>query len=372
MQIPSCLSVSLTAAVVLAVGACGADGPSLEELNANRAGQSSAAGSGSTSGGSSSSEAGSSSVAGTGSPGTAGSGTAQGGSGTAGSGTSMGGSETTAGTGSGGSPTTGGTDAGGTGTGGTGTAGSGMGGSGGGAMETGPYAPRSGSFKMMVYSRQGPNGYRHTTSIATGKTMLTDIAKEQGFELVFVESDADNTKYITADSLKEFEIIFFLNSTSDIFNATQQKAYEDWMTQSNGAFAGVHSATDTENGWSFYAEVTGQYYNGHTNAGTTGQIQLESAMLSHPALKGVPNPWQRQEEWYKFDSWQQWSTKPGFKILGKKAADGQPIMWIREYGNWRSFYTAIGHDAPVFQDATVKKHVTGGIMWAVRRDHLIK
>lgn len=371
MQIPSCLSVSLTAAVVLAVGACGADGPSLEELNANRAGQASAAGSGSTSGGSSSSEAGSSSVAGTGSPGTAGSGTAQGGSGTAGSGTSMGGSETTAGTGSGGSPTTGGTDAGGSGMGGTGTAGSGMGGSGGGAVET-PYSPRSGSFKMMVYSRQGPNGFRHASSIATGKTMLTDIAKEQGFELVFVESDADNTKYITPEGLAPFEIIFFLNSTSDIFNATQQKTYEDWMTQKNGAFAGVHSATDTESGWSFYAEVTGQYYNGHGSAGTTGQIQLESAMLSHPALKGVPNPWQRQEEWYKFDAWQQWSAKPGFKILGKKAADGQPIMWIREYGNWRSFYTAIGHDAPVFQDATVKKHLTGGIMWAVRRDHLIK
>jgi type 1 glutamine amidotransferase len=223
-----------------------------------------------------------------------------------------------------------------------------------------------------VYSRQGPNGFRHGGSIDTGKVMLAQIAQAQGFEIVNVETADDTNKYITPEGLAPFEIIFFLNSTSDIFNATQQKTYEDWMTQKNGAFAGVHSATDTENGWAFYSEVTGQYYNGHGAANTPDQIQLETSMLEFPALKGVPNPWQRNEEWYKFNSWQQWSAKPGFKILGKKAADGQPIMWIREYGNFRSFYTAIGHDGVVFQDATVKKHITGGVMWAVRREHLIK
>jgi type 1 glutamine amidotransferase len=142
--------------------------------------------------------------------------------------------------------------------------------------------------------------------------------------------------------------------------------------ESSGAFAGVHSATDTENGWAFYSEVTGQYYNGHTIAGTQGQIQFETSALDFPAVKGLPNPWSRAEEWYNFNSYQQWSVKPGFKVLGRKAADQQPITWVREYNNFRSFYTAIGHEAAVFKDASVKKHVTGGIMWAVRRDKLIK
>jgi type 1 glutamine amidotransferase len=47
-------------------------------------------------------------------------------------------------------------------------------------------------------------------------------------------------------------------------------------------------------------------------------------------------------------------------------------MWLREHDNYGSFYTAIGHDAAVFEDPDVKKHVTGGIMWAVRREHLIQ
>jgi type 1 glutamine amidotransferase len=46
-------------------------------------------------------------------------------------------------------------------------------------------------------------------------------------------------------------------------------------------------------------------------------------------------------------------------------------MWVREVNNWRSFYSAIGHDSAVFRDPAVKRHLTGGILWAVRRDHLL-
>lgn len=231
-------------------------------------------------------------------------------------------------------------------------------------LAAGPYAPRSGRFRMLVYSRT--TGFRHD-SIPQGKTMLQEIASEQDFEI----TETETNELITREGLAQFEIVFFMNSTGDIFNDTEQAALQEWMETNAGAMAGVHSATDTEQGWAFYKEVTGQYYDGHVNANTPGTIQLEADMLQFPALKGVPNPWQRNEEWYRFNSFQEWSSKPGFKILGRKQADNQPIMWIREFGNWRSFYTAIGHDAAVFRDPVVKQHLTGGIMWAVRRDQLL-
>lgn len=330
---------------IWASAACGPTGPSVDDLNRNMndlpstagSGTPGAAGTGSTSGGSGSS---------------AGSGSTSAGSGTQSMGGASGGSASLGG--AGGSDTVGGSSP------VAGSAGSG------GQAPVGPYAPRSGPFKMLVYS--ATKGFRHDGAIAAGKPLLQQIGQEQGFEVVLTETN----ELITPDGLAQFEIVFFLNSTGDIFNDAEQKTYEDWMTKHDGAFAGTHSATDTENGWSFYSEVTGQYYNGHGNANTPDQIQLDTGMLAFPALKGLPNPWQRNEEWYKFDSYQQWTAKPGFKVLGRKAADGQPIMWIREYNNFRSFYTAIGHDGVVFQDPDVKKHLTGGIMWAVRRDHLIK
>jgi hypothetical protein len=197
--------------------------------------------------------------------------------------------------------------------------------------------------------------------------MLQEIAAEQAFEITEVETN----ELITDEGLSQFEIVFFMNPTGDIFNEAEEGAFQDWMESKNGAFAGTHSATDTEQGWAFYKEVTGQYYNGHVNANTPGAIQFEPNMLQFPALAGLPNPWQRNEEWYIFSSSLDWAPKPGFMILGRKQADNQPIVWAREFGNWRSFYTAIGHDSAVFRDPVVKQHLTGGILWAVRRDHLM-
>jgi type 1 glutamine amidotransferase len=236
----------------------------------------------------------------------------------------------------------------------------GMGGTGGSGPIT-AYSPRSGKFKMLVYSKT--NAFRHDGSIGTGKTMLTTIASEIGIDPPTITEDND-----WLANINDYEIVFFMNPTGDIFNTQEEEAFQTWMEE-KGAFGGVHSATDTEQGWPFYKEVTGQYYDLHGPQNQPGSIQFEADALTHPAVAGIPNPWQRNEEWYNFNSHQVWSAKAGFKILGRK--DGVPMTWVREWSNFRAFYTAIGHDGSVFQDENVKKHLKGGIMWAVRREHCL-
>jgi type 1 glutamine amidotransferase len=243
------------------------------------------------------------------------------------------------------------------------TSSGGVGGSGG-CPESDPYCPRSGSFDMLVYSKVGPGAFRHD-SISAGQSMLQDIADEWGFNVTITETN----ELITTEGLAQFEIVFFMNCTGDIFNSQEEAAFEAWILN-NGAWAGVHSATDTESGWAFYKELTGQYYDGHGVQDTPGQINFESDALTHPAVDGIPNPWNRNEEWYNFNSYQQWQSMPGLQVLGRKQADNQPIVWAREYNTFRSFYTALGHASAVFQDPVFIDHITGGIMWAVRRDHL--
>jgi type 1 glutamine amidotransferase len=97
--------------------------------------------------------------------------------------------------------------------------------------------------------------------------------------------------------------------------------------------------------------------------------------LDFIAVKGLPSPWQRNEEWYKFNSYQTWTQKAGFKVLSTVTTAGggtRPVSYIREYGNFRAFYTSLGHDSSTFQDANVRKHIAAGIMWAVRREALLK
>jgi type 1 glutamine amidotransferase len=228
----------------------------------------------------------------------------------------------------------------------------------------GPYCPRTGPFKMLAYSKTG--GFRHTDSINTGKIMLQEIAAELGFELSFTEVNDE----ITPDGLAQYEIVFFMNSTGDIFSNAEQQVYEDWMTTQNGAFAGVHSATDTENGWAFYSEVTGQYYDLHEACCVEANIQWEQDALDFVAVQGLPNPWRRSEEWYYFNKSAEWTTKAGFKVLSRVTSNNntRPVSYVREWSNFRSFYTSLGHQGSAFQDADVKRHVAAGIMWAVRRE----
>jgi type 1 glutamine amidotransferase len=252
-----------------------------------------------------------------------------------------------------------------------GTAGSGpMAGAGGmgGAAGGGPYDPRSGSFKMLIYSRTGP--FRHVDAINTGKTMLQQIAAEQGFTVTLTEENTD----ITPAGLAQYEVVFFLNTTGDIFTTVEQQTFESWMTSKNGGFVGVHSATDTENGWAFYSEVTGQYYDGHVLCCSQGSIQWDASATNHIAVKGLPNPWTRSEEWYHFNRSAQWSAKEGFQVLSRVTVENvsRPVSYTRQYGNFRSFYTSLGHQGSTFQDANVKRHVAAGIMWAARREHLLQ
>jgi type 1 glutamine amidotransferase len=243
-----------------------------------------------------------------------------------------------------------------------------MGGTGGAAPD-GPYKARMGTFKVLAYSRT--TGYRHDDAISNGKSMLMAMGTKQGFEVTFSE----DPNVFTAQNLAQYEVLFGLCPTGNNLSAQGKAAFEEWMTTKNGAFAGVHSSTDFENGWSFWSEVTGQYYDSHDMGALTQQnIQWENGVESYVFVNGLPSPWVRTEEWYKFNRWQEWSQKAGFKILNRVTTNGQtrPVSYIREYGNFRSFYTSLGHQGSPYTEATFVKHVGAGLMWAARREALFK
>lgn len=245
----------------------------------------------------------------------------------------------------------------------------GGGGGGGGEVATGPYAPRTGPFKMLVYSQVIGTAYRHP-SIQAGQRMLQAIGEKQGFEVTI----ATNESEINPEGLAQYEIVFFMNSTGELFNAgNQRKDFEDWI-RNDGAYGGMHGATDAAQSWDFYKEMTGQYYDGHDPCCANAQIQWTVAGQNHVVGKGLPNPWSRSEEWYRFNRQGDWSTKAGFTILStvQTAAGGtRPVSYVREWGNFRAFYTSIGHEEGPYTNADVIKHVAAGIMWAVRREALI-
>jgi cytochrome c len=238
-----------------------------------------------------------------------------------------------------------------------------------GASPTGPYAARTGTFKVFAYSKT--SAYRHDDAIGAGKTMLMAMGAKQGFAVTYSENPAD----FNLQNLEQYELVFGLNPTGNNLSPTQKADFEEWMTTKNGAFAGVHSSTDHESGWAFWSDVTGQTYDSHDmGTFTTQNIQWQPGVEDYVFVKGLPSPWVRAEEWYKFNSYASWSQKPGFKILNLVTTNGltRPVSFIREWGNFRSFYTSLGHNGSNYSEATFVKHVSAGLMWAARREALFK
>lgn len=232
------------------------------------------------------------------------------------------------------------------------------------SVPTDPYAPRSGTFKVLVYSKTA--GYTHP-SISAGVSLFQTLAAEKGFSVVATKTNEN----FTSAALAGFELVVFMNTTGDVLNATEQTAFQTWMTTKNGAWIGVHAAADTERDWTWYHELTGQFYSGHTPADVTNNVAFDARYSTHPAVVGLPNPWTLRTEWFNFRDYNSWQDKPGFQILGRKSSDNQPIIWSRQNDNYRSFYFGLGHEAAIFSDANAKKMLTGAIFWAVRREQLL-
>jgi type 1 glutamine amidotransferase len=246
------------------------------------------------------------------------------------------------------------------------TGGSAQGGSSeGGTFSGDPFAPRSGPFKVLVYTKT--TAFREP-SIRNGEVLLAQISAEQSFELKVTGTNED----ISAAGLAEYEVVVFLNTTGDVFKDEEEQAFETWMTTRDGAFIGVHRAAETEVNWDFYREVIGPRPDAHSIAGQLEQLVLEPAQLEFPALAGLPSPWPRSDEWFWPQSSQAWSEAPGVTILARKSSDGEPVIWAREWNRFRAFYTSIGHEAASYSQPDFRKHLTGAILWAARREHLLQ
>jgi len=189
-----------------------------------------------------------------------------------------------------------------------------------------------------------------------------------------LKTPANLTAFVPG-GLDKYDVIFFLNTTGSPFQgpdeAIHQKALQDYMEVHHGGFVGVHSATDTYQGWQWYSSLTSQYYAGHAGY-VSGSVRWKDG-VTHAILTTamVPNPWTRTEEWYQFSI--DPSALPNFTVLllATDPSDGnkeRPSTWVHNLpAGGRLFYSAFGHDVAAFREPAVMKMLVQGIKWAAHR-----
>ncbi len=91
---------------------------------------------------------------------------------------------------------------------------------------------------------------------------------------------------------------------------------------------------------------------------------------NHPATAHLPPRWEWNDEWYDFrDN----PRRPGIRVLATIDESGyegggmgpdHPLVWCREVGGGRSFYTSLGHTDEAYGDPAFRDHLLGGLRWA--------
>lgn len=222
-------------------------------------------------------------------------------------------------------------------------------------------------FKALLFTKT--NGWHHE-SIHEGVDAIRKLAERNYFNVEWHEMPT----VFNDNKLNEFQLIIFLNTTGDILNEEQQKAFTKFI-QSGKGFVGIHSASDTEYDWPWYTQLVGRMFHIHPVIQTA---VLKVVDNNFPGLERMPSSWYWTDEWYEFgeekvkglnyilavdEKTYDPNVKWGQKV-GKGMGDLHPIAWYHEFDGGRSFYTALGHMPAIYSDPIFLEHIYGGIYWA--------
>ena len=206
-------------------------------------------------------------------------------------------------------------------------------------------------------------GFYHK-SIPKGIKTIQELGKEHKFN---VEETKDSENF-TANNLKKYSLVIFLNTTGDVLDLQQQNAFEDYIN-SGGSYFGIHAATDTEYDWPWYGKLAGAYFKSHPKI---AKADITVKAPDHPTVAHLPKTWTRVDEWYNFKN-----INPEITVLlnleeqtynGGENGENHPIAWYQDLdGGGRSIYTAGGHTDESYDEPVFKEHILQSILFALRQ-----
>jgi cytochrome c len=224
-----------------------------------------------------------------------------------------------------------------------------------------PVTTRGQEPRVLVFSKTA--GFRHS-SIEVGIATVRKLGQENGFAVDATEDAAA----FTSKNLARYSAVVFLNTTGDVLDAAQQDDFERYI-QAGGGYVGVHSATDTEYDWPWYGRLAGAWFTSHPGNPNVRKGTFRVLDKSHPSTQGLPDRWERTDEFYNFKS-----IDPSIHVLvdideksyaGGTNGDRHPMSWYHDFDGGRAWYTNMGHTEETYAEPLFLKHLLGGLRYAI-------
>ena len=209
-------------------------------------------------------------------------------------------------------------------------------------------------------------GFRHSC-LELSQQVLRDIAAATGrLEVVATE----DLSFLSADRLRDFDAVFFFTS-GELPISDQQKAdLLEFVRSSGKGFGGAHSATDTFYTWPEYGELIGGVFDGHP---WTQEASIDVEDGAHPASQALTPSWNLLEEYYQFRNFSRDRVRV-LMTLDTRSVDPHAngvnrtdedfaLAWVRDYGEGRVFYTALGHFEQTWRDPRFQNVISNALLW---------
>ncbi|MFG1667173.1 ThuA domain-containing protein, partial [Streptomyces sp. Y7] len=208
--------------------------------------------------------------------------------------------------------------------------------------------------RLLVHTRT--TAYRHA-SIPAGVEALRTLG----------DFEVDHTEDPRAleQPLDAYAAVVFLSTSGEILTPAARERLAGYV-EAGGGFVGVHAAACTEDDWPYYGELLGARFDRHPDH-QPGRVIVEDH--EHPATRHLPAVWDFVDEWYDFRT----NPRGTVRVLaradessyeGGGMGEDHPLVWCREQGAGRVFYTALGHAPEAYADPGFRAHLRGGIDWA--------
>lgn len=210
--------------------------------------------------------------------------------------------------------------------------------------------------RLLVFTRT--TAYRHDSILAGVEAVRT-----------LGDFDVDHTEDPRAleRPLDAYGAVVFLSTSGEVLTPAGRERLAGYV-EAGGGFVGVHAAACAEYEWPYYGELLGARFDRHPDL-QPGRAIVEDR--EHPATRHLPAVWDFVDEWYDFRT----NPRGSVRVLaradessyeGGGMGEDHPLVWCREQGAGRVFYTALGHASEAYDDPVFRTHLLGGIGWAAR------
>lgn len=226
--------------------------------------------------------------------------------------------------------------------------------------------------KVLLYNRNqvGPGLYVHD-NIAAATKAIQELGKTHGFDVTATE----DPKVFTPENLQRYRAIIFNNTNNEILDTEEQKQALQQFVRAGGGVVGIHSASGSMRQWPWFASLLGGKFKRHPKL---QPFTIRVKDRTDVSTAHYPAEFVWTDEFYYLDNLQE-----GLHVLlagdlvkledpqkneypGRLFGDEFPLAWRHQFEGGRAWYTALGHKPEHYSDPGFRKHILGGIRWAMK------